>query len=253
MKRLFVAIVLCAGLISAAAAQLSMSGVGGGFGGGSSPAVTVSGATTDVKNCSFGASCTSNAVTVPTGFVVFGIGGQNQGTAGNTVSSVVANSPCSGSISAVENPGVGVTGGAGNHFAALFAGTVTGGSCTITVTFSQGFSMGVFGIALEALTNLLSTTAGTPCTNQYNNGGSPSPPPYACSSGITIASSGIAIAVLSSSSIGALASTNLTIDAQSGSTLGIGIAHSSAAGSITPVFTTGSAFDISSLSAAPWR
>ena len=200
--------------------------------------------TSAVNNaCGFVTSCSVTGVSVTSGLVVVAVGGNNQ-TAGS--SNINAVTVCGTSLTAAQNP----TSGANSDMIALFYGTVTGGSCTVTATASATGAFQAIGVALGTLSNLSSTSPGIGCNATFNN---TQASPYPCSSGIAVSSGGFAIAGFSSAAGETFTSSNLTIDSQtSASLVSIAIGHSSATGSMTPQYGAGN-FDNVGIAAAPWR
>jgi hypothetical protein len=190
-------------------------------------------------SCGFTTSCSVTGVTVPSGFIVVGVGGINEASGASTVSSLTA---CGTSLTLLASPSA----PNGGFLLAEFYGTVTGGSCTISATASGTNAWNTMGVALGELSNLTSTTPGTDCTGYY---AASQNAPYPCTSSVTVASGGFAIAVFGYGASATLTSTNLTIDSQQ-STVAIGIGH--AITTLTPTFGGGN-FLQAAIVAAPWR
>lgn len=200
------------------------------------------------NSCGFVGSCQITAsLTVASGFNVFAAM-VDQNAAGTTaITTLTLSGGCSGSLTLQAA----TTSASGNgDSVALFYGTVTGGSCTVTVADTSSNGISRAGVAVGLLSNLSSTTPGTGCTGVYQpNGGST----YPCSASITVASGGFGVAAIGFSNAGPLTSSNLTIGSQSNATSNsVGIAYTSAAGAITPTFG-GVGFVNGAIVSAPWR
>lgn len=190
MKHFFILTALLASLCVPASAQFEG---GGGFGtpgftspaasgGGGSPTWTGTGAFAN-GSCSFAPSCTiTTTATVTAGIVVAMAGVQNQGLSAGTISISI----CGTSLTMDVTPSItsGTYGGAMGH------GSVTGGTCTITLTVSGTANIASAGVAFGTLNNLSSSTPGTPCSEFYNVSQSS---PYPCTGGLTVAASGFGI------------------------------------------------------------
>jgi hypothetical protein len=214
-------------------------------GGGGSPTWTGTGSI--FTSCGFVSPCTTGSISITGGYVVVGVGGNNQSGSSANFSAVSA---CGTPLTAIQNP----NSVSSSYMIALFAGTVSGGSCTLVIT-SSGSPDGV-SVALGTLNNLTSTTPGSSCNGVFDFSQAQ---PYPCSTAVTVSSGGFAIAAFGDGNAPAtLSSTNMTIDSQinggtGGSASSVAIAHSSVAGSLTPSFSTGADFDIAGIAAAAWR
>lgn len=214
--------------------------------GGASP--TWTGTTSSVNaSCGFSNTC-SLTLTVSGGLLVVGAGGNNVSGASSNVSAISTTGACgSVSLALATSPSVAAT----NAMIGLFYGIVSSGSCNLTATSSAPGGWYQMGVAVGTLNNLNSNTPGTPCNNNYNNGGVN---PFVCSSPITVSSGGYGIAAFIDVGAFTLGSSNITIDSQTSTGPSIAIGHASAAGSITPSFTSsGGNFGMDSIAAAPWR
>jgi hypothetical protein len=188
---------------------------------------------------------------VPTGFIVVGALINNQSASTGTITGIsLSGGTCSStSLTQAQTNSI----ASGNWGVALFYGTVTGGTCTVTVTFSVPGSLQDAGVALGLLSNLSSTTPGTGCQAQF----APAPgqdQPYLCGSSITVNSGGFGICVFGYNSATALTSSNLTIDSQGtggtgGNATTIGIGHTIV--TETPQFG-GVGFVSGGIACAPW-
>jgi hypothetical protein len=214
-------------------------------GGGGSPTWTGTGSI--FTSCGFVSPCTTGSISITGGYVVVGVGVNNQSGSSTNISAVTA---CGTSLTAIQNP----SSPSSSFMIGLFGGTVSGGSCTIVVT-TAGSPDGM-SVALGTLNNLTSTTPGGSCNGLFDFSQAQ---PYPCSTSITVSSGGFAIAAFGSGSGGEpLSSTNMTVDSQTfggsgGSASSVAIAHSSAAGSLTPSFSSGVDFDIAGIAAGAWR
>lgn len=211
--------------------------------GGAAPTWT---AQTSVANpaCGFLTTCSIGSVTVPTGFIVAGAYVNNQGGAAGTITAV---SVCGTGLTLQAS-----TTGTAQVIAALFYGSVTGGTCTVQITYSQAGAIADAAVALGLLSNLSSTTPGTGCKGDY--AGSQAAP-YPCTAGITVASGGFGIGVFGYSNATTMTSANLTIDSQANAGTGanatsFGIGNTTT--SNTPQFG-GVGFAQAAIVAAPWR
>jgi hypothetical protein len=186
MKRFILTLAFCAALISPAFAQGGM-GPGPGTvhstGGGGSPTWTGTGAAAN-GTCGFLTTCNVTAsASVTTGVVVVMVGLNNQQATGGTVTGI---SVCGTALTVDVAPTI----AAGTYGGAMGHGSVTGGTCTISVTFSVASSIENAGAAWGTLNNLASSTPGTPC-NAFSAGGNPSP--YPCTGGLTVGAGGFGI------------------------------------------------------------
>lgn len=221
-------------LCSSVNAQVPMTGAGlakPATGGGGSP--TLTGLTTGANEaCGFVTTCPIAGLTVPSGFIVMGVGGRQ---IGGTVD-----------WSAVDLCGTSLTKVIGNGDVSgyptdLWAGTVTGGTCTANVTGPAGTVFTVY-VGLGLFSNLTSTTATSTCI--ADNGTTLINGPYTCSSALTVPSSGFGIAFGYSDFSGTGCTfawtAGVTLDSAFNGAQGCaGIGHTAAAGSATPAFTSG--------------
>jgi hypothetical protein len=194
--------------------------------------------------CGFVTTCNITSVTVPTGFIVVGALVSNQSASTGTVSGISA---CGTSLTLAQTNSIPT----GDWGVALFYGTVTGGTCTVAVTFSVARALQDAGIALGLLSNLSSTTPGTGCQVQYPGSQNA---PYPCSGSITVNAGGFGICAFGYNNVATLTSSNLTIDSQSTSGTGvnattIGIRHTTV--TETPAFG-GTGFVQAGIACAPW-
>lgn len=199
--------------------------------GGGSP--TFTGATSGAnESCGFVTTCSVTGLTVPSGFIVMGVGGRQ---VGGTVD-----------WSAVKLCGTSLTPVVGNGNVSgfpvdLWAGTVTGGTCTADVTGPTGSVFTVY-VGLGLFSNLTSTTATSTCI--VDNGTTLVSGPYTCTSALTVPSSGFGIAFGYSDQSGGPGCTfawtaGVTLDSGVNGTQGCaGIGHTATAGSATPAFTS---------------
>jgi hypothetical protein len=231
---------------AARAGSMTLLGVGSApNSGGGSPTWTGTGSI--FASCGFVSPCTTGSISITGGYVVVGVGVNNQSGSSTNISAVTA---CGTSLTAIQNP----SSPSSSFMIGLFGGTVSGGSCTIVVT-TAGSPDGM-SVALGTLNNLTSTTPGGSCNGLFDFSQAQ---PYPCSTSITVSSGGFAIAAFGSGSGGEpLSSTNMTVDSQTfggsgGSASSVAIAHSSAAGSLTPSFLSGVDFDIAGIAAGAWR
>lgn len=220
MRRLGIFIALLLALWMPASAQLTMTGVGGGFGpsGGGSPTIGGGGAIT--ANCSFGANpcVVTTTATVTTGVVAIMAGVLNQGGSNGTITAV---SVCGTNLT------IDVTRTIANneHGAAFARGSVTGGTCTISISFSNSGALADIGAAWITMNSLNSGTPDTSCNGFYNGSqGSP----YPCTGGLTVTGSGFGV-VGFWDNLTALPTNggSLTVDASAGNGGGrnVGIGH----------------------------
>ena len=218
-----------------------------GGGGGGAP-IWGSFANAQQTNCSFATTCTTSAsLTVPSGFVVVGVIANNQSASTGHVSAVAVNTGCSGSLSSIDA----VAAPTGTIAAAVYAGTLTGGTCTITITFSVAGSLQNMAVAVGLLSNLNSTTAGATCDGQSSGGANP----YVCSGSLTVSSGGFGICAFGYNSTTALTSSNQTIDSTltggtGSSAQAIGLGHITA--TATPAFA-GDNFVYAAIACGAWR
>ena len=193
--------------------------------------------------CGFVTTCTITGLTVSSGFNVVVLGGTNQSGATSTVSSVTL---CGTSLTLVQAPSA----AGGNALGALFAGTVTGGTCSLAATASAAGAWQTMSGALGLLSNLSSTTATGSC-NSIFIGSQASP--YECASTLTIAAGGFAIGGLAVTTNSAVGTDTLIFDANSPATASAaGIGHSSVAGSINAGLGDGN-FQNVVVMAGTWR
>lgn len=216
---------------------------GSGSGGGGSPTWTAQTSGVNVA-CGFITTCNIASVTVPTGFIVVGALVHNAGGSSGTISGVSAcGTPLTqAQTNTIPSAGDGV---------ALFYGSVTGGTCTVAVTFSVASAVQDAGVALGLLSNLSSTTPGTGCQAQYPGSQNA---PYDCSGSITVPSGGFGICAIGYNNVTALTSSNLTINSQSaagtgGDATAVGIGSTTVTG--TPTFG-GTNFAQAGIACAPW-
>jgi hypothetical protein len=237
MRRYLISAVLCLLLTCGAFAQGLDLGIWRSVPSAASPTWTAQTAAGN-NGCGFSTSCSVTGVPVTSGFIVAGVGGTNDAAGASTVSALTV---CGTSLTLISSPSV----ASGAELLGLFAGTVTGGSCTLTATASGAGAFNGMSVALGTLSNLTSTTPGTLCTGVY---GPTQDSPYPCTTGsITVAAGGFGIAVFGVST--PLTSTNLTVDATDPDGQ-VGIGHTTV--SETPSFN-GAKFVNAVIIAAPWR
>lgn len=210
--------------------------------GGSTP--TWTGADAAINNgCLFSAICSVLTQPVTTGtLVVFAIV-NNQGTA-DTPSMTACGTSLSNRVGTGTIP-AGYTG-------VMFYGNVTGGTCTITVSFAGSGSFQDAGFSWGTLNNLTSMTPGTSCLGNYQITQNS---PYPCTSSLTVASGGFGIVGFGQNQIATMTGGGgVTSDASattsSGDTIGVAIGHMTASG--TPQYTGGN-FATAYIIGAPWR
>lgn len=181
--------------------------------------------------CGFVTTCSITGLTVPSGFIVMGVGGrQNGGTTdwtnvklcGTTLTLVVANGDTNG------------------YPVDLWAGTVTGGTCTASADGPAGTVFNLI-VGLGLLSNLSSTTATSTC---LLDAGGVSPPnqPYTCTTNLTVPATGFAIGFGYSNFSGSgctLTWVNMTDDSKQGNITNQcgGISHSTTT-TIAPSFNS---------------
>lgn len=199
--------------------------------------------------CGFVTTCSITGLTVASGFNVMGIGGRQVGgtvdwsnvkLCGTTLTRIVG----SGDIAGFPVD--------------LWAGTVTGGTCTASADGSAG-SIESLLVGLGLLSNLTSTTATTTCSGDFT-GSTNDPNP--CSSALTVPANGFAIAF----AYGNFAGTGCTVTwvANGGLTMVpdasptnatkdcASISHFATAGAITPTFNDGG-FLAGGIAGATWN
>lgn len=227
MRKCF-AIVAALLLCSPAWAQVPQTGAGLGApssGGGGSPTFSnTTSAAISGGACNFVTTCTvSTTMAVTSGTVVAVAGISNSGGSSGTITSInicgTAITPDSSNTIPSSSSGV-----------AIGHGTITGGTCTVTVTFSVAGAISAAGIALGTLANLSSTTPGTACGAQF---AASNTTPYACTGGLTVSSGGFGISGFFQGSNTPAPSSGdavLTVDstATAGSNAAIGIGHTTA-------------------------
>jgi len=151
--------------------------------GGGSPTWTGTGAAAQ-GTCSFVTTCTiTTTAAVTGGVVVVMVGVNNQQSTAGTISAIhVCGTALT--VDVANSIAAGAYGGAMGH------GTVTGGTCTITVTFSVSGAIQNAGVAWGTLNNLNSSTPGTACNAFYNESQNS---PFPCTGGLTVSSGGFGI------------------------------------------------------------
>lgn len=242
MKRL--AYLALAALLAIGPSQAQMNlltGAGGKFKAASAPTFD-NFASAANSSCGFVTSC-AVTLTVASGFNVFSVIINNNGGGTTTITTLALSGGCSGSLTLQAS----TTGANSGEATALFYGTVTGGSCTVTATASLANTIGKAGVAVGKLSNLGSTTPGTGCTGAYTPAGGLT---YPCTSGITVPAGGFGVAAIGYNNATTLTSSNLTIGSQANITgLSVGIAYTTS--SVTPTFG-GIGFVHGAIVAAPW-
>jgi len=233
-----------------ALAQVPMTGAGLGApsSGGGIPTFTAQTSGVNVS-CGFVTTCSVTGLTVTSGFNIIGALFSNQSGSNASVSGITL---CGTALSLVSgSAAIAASGDYGG--AALFQGTVTGGTCTAAVTVSAASAIQNVGVALGLLSNLSSQIAGTACTVEFAGSAQG---PYICGSSITIPTNGYGVCVFGFNAATTLTSTNLTISSQasggSGVTLtaaGIGYTQTTE----TPQFGSSATFQNGSMSCAPWH
>lgn len=188
-------------------------------GGGASPTWTGTGAVVNAS-CGFITTCpVSTTAAVTTGLVVAVVGVNNQSGSSGTITGV---SVCGTSLT-VDVANTIASGAAG---AAIAHGSVTGGTCTISVTFSVAGSIFLGAASWGTLSNLASSTPGTSCNLAANQLS-----PYNCTGGLTVGAGGFGI-VGYFDSLGTTptaSGANLTVDATATNANGsIAIGHATA-------------------------
>jgi hypothetical protein len=246
MKKLLAVIGLCAALAVPASAQLTITGVGGGSGGAAASPTWTNFTTATNTSCGFGATCDFTSVVVPTGFIVVGALINNQGGSTVTISAMSLSAGCSGSLTQAQTNSI-ISGGAG---VGLFYGTVTGGTCTVTVTTSAS-GIQTAGLGLGLLSNLSSTTPGVGCQAVHTVSNDV---PYNCSGSVTVPAGGYDVCIFGYTNVTALTSSNLTIDSQatagvSSTAVRVGIGN--ARTTLTPAYG-GIGFVSGGIACAPW-
>lgn len=178
--------------------------------------------------CSFVTTCTvSSTMTVASGFVV-AVAGINHGAAGTAT--ITGIHVCGTALNVDSTTSAAVS----NYVVAIGSGTVTGGTCTVTVTSSVTSDIQNAGIALGTLANLSSTTPGTACSASFTGAGST---PFVCGSGLTVSAGGFGISGIFQNNAANLpaSSGNVTIDVTAtnsgGTNSSIGIGHQTVSGS----------------------
>jgi hypothetical protein len=183
MKRLGVALAFLALFIGSALAQF-----GGMFPGPGTPHTTGGGSVTWTNTtsgindaCGFVTTCSITGLTVASGFNVVGVGGRQVG--GTTDWTAV--SLCGTSLTLIVS-----NGDVNGYPVDIWAGTVTGGTCTFSASGPTGtvFNL-IVGIGL--LSNLSSTTATSTCL--LDSGSGAANQPYTCTSSLTVPSGGFGI------------------------------------------------------------
>lgn len=241
MRRIIslLAVLLLCGSVNA---QVPMTGAGlakPATGGGGSP--TFTGATSGGNgSCGFVTSCSVAGLTVVSGFVVVGVGGSIPGATTDWSTVSACGTPLTkiiGNGNTTTNP------------TDIWAGTVTGGTCSVTVTHTG--NIGSLVVGLGTLNSLSSTTATSTCSGNFP--GSAQNSPYSCSTAITVPASGFGVAFAYNQGTTGFGWSNMTVDPSTVNSADQGgISHMATAGSITPQFT-GVGFVSSGIAAATWN
>lgn len=137
-----------------------------------------------VATCGFVGTCAVTAsAAVTTGVVVVMAGVNNTSGSSGTITGI---SVCGTPLTVDVAPTI----GAGTYGGAMGHGSVTGGTCTISVTFSVAGAVQNAGVAWGTLNNLSSTTPGTSCSAFYPGS---QVSPYPCTGGLTVSAGGFGI------------------------------------------------------------
>lgn len=219
-------------------AGLACAQIGGPFPGPGTPHTTGGAAPTWTNttsgindSCGFVTTCPIAGLTVPSGFIVMGVGGRQVG--GTTGWSNVK--LCGTSLTLVIGNGDIV-----GYPVELWAGTVTGGTCTASADGPPGSVFNLI-VGLGLLSNLSSTTATSTCILDAGSGPSQ---PYTCTSSLTVPATGFGIAFGYSNFTGTgctLTWVNMTADSSQGNVTNQcgGISHTTTT-TIAPSFNSAS-------------
>lgn len=171
-------------------------------------------------SCGFVTTCNATTTgTVTTGVVVAMAGVNNQSGSTGTISGI---SVCGTSLTVDVAPSI----ASGQYGGAMGHGSVTGGTCTISITFSVAGAIQNVAAAWGTLNNLNSSTPGTSCSAFYNGSQNS---PYACTGGLTVSASGFGIVGYFDNGNTATNGGSLTVDATAvnsgGAGTGVAIGH----------------------------
>lgn len=182
--------------------------------GGASPTWTGQAAAAN-GSCGFVTTCNATTTgTVTTGVVVAMAGVSNAGASSGTITGI---SVCGTALTVDVAPSI-----ASNAYgAAIGHGSVTGGTCTVSVTFSVSGSIQNGGVAWGTLNNLNSSTPGSSCSAIYHVSQNS---PYPCTGGLIVSSGGFGIVGYFDNGSTVTNGGSLTVDATANNSGGTGTA-----------------------------